>query len=123
MATKSNAASINPFISFVAEPKKVKAPNGFITKREGTVRKSEPVKLKSMLFDKENAEIRVFDMNDTMRRLKVERLGGGDEKKAKKLATDLWKTLSEAGRSKAEVVFVSAGGFSPDVWFASVEVR
>lgn len=114
---------VNPFINFVAETPKVKAnTNGFITKRQGEVRKSEAVELKSMMFDRESGEIRVFDKADTMRRLKVERLAKGDPEKAKKLGMALWEKLAKAGKEKAQVVFVSAGGFSPDVWFCNVEV-
>ena len=122
--SRSNAAAIvNPFINFVAETPKVKAnTNGFITKRQGETRKSEAVKLKSMMFDRESGEIRVFDMDDTMRRLKVERLAKGDPAKAKKLATALWEKLAKAGKDKTEVIFVAAGGFSPDVWFCNVEL-
>jgi hypothetical protein len=121
MATK--AMNTISFADVAPKSKPVKTPNGFVTTRPGLLRKSAPTVIKSMLYDKENGEIRCVDMEGTLRRLKVARLGGMDKAKSKRLASVIWKSLAEAGKAKKPVVFMAAGGFNPDTWFCAIEAQ
>ena len=74
-------------------------------------RMSEVVKINAMHFDKSTREIRVFCDDGRTRKCKVDRLPSLDAGRT------LWKYLEKVGTEQSETRFISAGGFSPDVWF------
>jgi len=78
-------------------------------------RLSSPVTLMALTFDEGNREIRVFASDSKMRRCKVDRLPSIE------YARTLWTRLQKAGTAGKNVVFVAAGGFSPDTWFYDVK--
>lgn len=95
-------------------PAQPTAPN-FVTARPGAAdRLSSPTTMMAATFDEKTREIRVFCQDGHTRRCKVDRLPSIN------VARNLWKKLTKIGGTKP-VVFVAAGGFSPDVWFYEVQ--
>jgi hypothetical protein len=89
--------------------------SNFVTARPGAAdRLSSPTTMMAATFDEKTREIRVFCQDGHTRRCKVDRLPNIN------VARGLWKKLTKIGGSKP-VVFVAAGGFSPDVWFYDVK--
>jgi hypothetical protein len=84
----------------------------FDTSRVGKDRVSSLVKIEAMHYDEATSSIKVFGSDGNLRECRVARLPGG-------LAEGrvLWRKLQGIGKAGQEVMFVAAGGFSPDKWF------
>jgi len=75
---------------------------------------SSPTTIAAMHFNETKRQILVFGADGNTRKCNVDRLPDVATAKA------LWKKLQTMGKAQKTVVFVAAGGFSPDVWFYDV---
>jgi hypothetical protein len=87
----------------------------FTTSRKGADRKSSPVTMLDARYEEATQSIKVFCSDGKLRECRVERLTSKDDARA------LWSAIQKAGKAKAPVVFVAAGGFTPDRWFYTIE--
>jgi len=76
---------------------------------------SEPTTILAMHFDETLRQIRVFCADGQTRKCNVDRLPNIETGRA------LWVLLQTIGKKQTPVKFKAAGGFSPDVWFYTVE--
>jgi hypothetical protein len=87
----------------------------FNTTRTGTDKRSAPVLLEAMHFDKKTQSIKAFCSDGNLRECRVERLPSIEAGRA------LWRQLADMGNKKEPITFIAAGGFSADKWFYTAE--
>ena len=115
MAALKSVSFIPSFIAQVTQPKAAPVVH-FNTSRTGKDRMSAEVKVEYMHFDEVTKSIKVVGSDGNLRECRTERLPSLEHGRL------LWKKLAKAGKEKATVQFVAAGGFSPDKWFYDIEV-
>lgn len=71
--------------------------------------------LLAMHFDENLRQIRVFCADGYTRKCNVDRLPNIETGRA------LWTLLQTVGKKQTKIRFKAAGGFSPDVWFYTIE--
>ena len=87
----------------------------FDTSRAGKDRTSKAVTIEAMHYDEATKSIKVFCSDGNLRECRVNRLPSVEHGRA------LWRQLQAFSKAQQEVCFTSAGGFSPDKWFYTVE--
>jgi len=105
---------IPSFVSYATMEKPVEQVKAFNTSRTGADKVSAPVLIEAMHYDDSAKSIKVFCSDGHLRECRVARLPSVEHGRT------LWRQLQEIGKSKSQVQFKAAGGFSADKWFYTV---